>query len=187
MHLLLRLLLFSLPFILDTREFHTMWKSVLFRCGALFGTARAPSCSAPAIQSLLPPGSSVNFAYPLKAGDTFKVPAGDLGYPRNPVGLPALCAVSVQVQSISNSSYGLGLFLPEDWNGRFLAVGNGGFAGGINWWDMVRKYQLIPSYMYPLTKIGSWHPLRVCNNVDGYWTQFFIRRWLLGIPEPCKY
>ena len=26
-----------------------------------------------------------------------------------------------------------GAFLPDDWNGRFAVVGNGGQAGGVNW------------------------------------------------------
>jgi feruloyl esterase len=97
------------------------------------------SCSAASIQAALPAGASVNFAYPVAANATFEVPKGDTGYPNNPVNLPSLCAVSVQVKSIGNSTYGFGLFLPEEWNGRFLAVGNGGFAGGINWVDMVSR------------------------------------------------
>ncbi|KAF2790461.1 feruloyl esterase B precursor [Melanomma pulvis-pyrius CBS 109.77] len=113
-----------------------MRTDTLLRYGALAGAAHGLDCSVKAIQACLPEGASVNFAYPLGAGSTFTVPSGDLGYPTNAVGLPALCAVSVQVQSIMNSSYGLGLFLPQAWNGRFLAVGNGGFAGGINWLDM---------------------------------------------------
>lgn len=114
-----------------------MRTDTLLHYGALAGAAHGLGCSVKAIQAVLPKGASVNFAYPLDAGSTFNVPSGDLGYPTNAVGLPALCAVSVQVQSIKNSSYGLGLFLPQAWNGRFLAVGNGGFAGGINWLDMV--------------------------------------------------
>ncbi|RYP15292.1 hypothetical protein DL765_005816 [Monosporascus sp. GIB2] len=38
-----------------------------------------------------------------------------------------------------SSSFRFGLFLPDAekaWNRRFLAVGNGGFAGGINWLEM---------------------------------------------------
>ncbi|KAF2864781.1 feruloyl esterase B precursor [Massariosphaeria phaeospora] len=103
---------------------------------ALFGAVQALDCSPSAIQSALPSNANVNFAYPLQAGSTFEVPEGDTGYPTNPVELPALCAVSVQVESIGDSTYGFGLFLPEDWNGRFLAVGNGGVAGGVNWLDM---------------------------------------------------
>lgn len=108
-----------------------------FSAGALFGAAGALECSLSSIQSILPSNVSVNFAQALPANSTFQVPEGDTGYPVSPVNLPPLCAVSIQVESIENTTYGFGLFLPENWNGRFLAVGNGGFAGGINWADMV--------------------------------------------------
>lgn len=108
--------------------------------GALVSAVRALDCTPSSIQSVLPLNASVNFAYPVAANSTFQVPKGDTGYPTNPVGLPSLCAVSVQVDSIGSSTFGFGLFLPDDWNGRFLAVGNGGFAGGINWLDMVRTF-----------------------------------------------
>jgi feruloyl esterase len=116
-----------------------MRKSTFLSFGAVLGTANASAkCDPSIIEAALPQGASVNFAYPLAANSTFEVPKGDTGYPTNAFSLPALCAVSVQVQSIANSTYGFGLFLPADWNGRFLAVGNGGFAGGINYVDMVR-------------------------------------------------
>ncbi|KAF2477627.1 feruloyl esterase B precursor [Lindgomyces ingoldianus] len=102
----------------------------------LRSTVGALDCSPSAIQSTLPANANVNFAYVLPANSTFQVPQGDTGYPIKPVGLPAVCAVSVQVLSVGNTTFGFGLFLPESWNGRFLAVGNGGFAGGINWLDM---------------------------------------------------
>ena len=116
----------------------------LLSYGALLGASHALNCSFSAIQSALPATAIVNFAIPLTANSTFQVPLGDTGYPTNPVGLPALCAVSVQVLSIGGSTFGFGLFLPEDWNGRFLAVGNGGFAGGINWLDMVNSSDHVP-------------------------------------------
>ncbi|CAK7200144.1 hypothetical protein SEUCBS139899_002834 [Sporothrix eucalyptigena] len=50
-----------------------------------------------------------------------------------PTNLPPLCAIIVNVTSSPSSSYRFGLLLPNFWNSRFLAVGNGGFAGGINW------------------------------------------------------
>jgi feruloyl esterase len=113
-----------------------MKHSTLLSFGAVFGTANA-KCDPDTIQAALPEGASVNFAYSLAANSTFEVPKSETGYPTNAYGLPALCAVSIQVQSISNSTYGFGLFLPDAWNGRFLAVGNGGFGGGINYVDMV--------------------------------------------------
>ncbi|KAI1333623.1 tannase and feruloyl esterase [Xylariaceae sp. FL0016] len=62
--------------------------------------------------------------------------ANDIAYPTNATHLPALCVALVNVTSSPTSSYTFGLFLPDDWNSRFLAVGNGGFSGGINWYDM---------------------------------------------------
>ncbi|XP_014551661.1 hypothetical protein COCVIDRAFT_30823 [Bipolaris victoriae FI3] len=111
------------------------WKS-LFSYSVVFGGAQALDCSPSSIQSVLSANASVNWAYPLQENSTLQVPKGDTGYPTNPIGLPALCAISIQVQSIGNTTYGFGLLLPELWNGRFLAVGNGGFGGGINWEDM---------------------------------------------------
>jgi feruloyl esterase len=114
-------------------------KQTMLGSAALVGAANALNytCSPSAIQAALPAGASVNFAYSVAANATFQVPVGDTGYPQSPPNLPALCAASIQVQSVDNTTFGFGIFLPEEWNGRFLAVGNGGFAGGINYADMV--------------------------------------------------
>ncbi|KAH7408651.1 tannase and feruloyl esterase-domain-containing protein [Phaeosphaeria sp. MPI-PUGE-AT-0046c] len=101
-----------------------------------FLTAANAKCDPNTIQAALPVGATLNFARPVAANATFEVPKSQTGYPTSPQNLPSLCAVSVQVQSIGNSTYGFGMFLPDDWNGRFLAVGNGGYAGGINYLDM---------------------------------------------------
>ncbi len=63
--------------------------------------------------------------------------AADIAYPINATNLTALCAAIVNVTSSATSSFTFGLFLPESWNQRFIAVGNGGFFGGINWLSMV--------------------------------------------------
>lgn len=73
-----------------------------------------------AIRGTLPEGASVEFVRPVAENGTFEVPPGNIAYPVDPIALPALCAASVRVQSPKNTSFGFGLFLPNDWNGRFL-------------------------------------------------------------------
>jgi feruloyl esterase len=60
----------------------------------------------------------------------------NIAYPTNATNLPALCAIIVHVTSSLTSSCTFSLFLPDKWNNRFMAVGNGGFSGGINWYSM---------------------------------------------------
>lgn len=96
----------------------------------------AANCTPSTLQQYLPENAQVAFARAVAADGTFEVPAGDIAYPTSPTKLKALCAVEVNVTLSDNSAYSFGLFLPDDWNNRFLAVGNGGFAGGINWLAM---------------------------------------------------
>lgn len=51
-----------------------------------------------------------------------------------PAGLPAFCRVSLKIGPVPDSEIAVEVRLPiEGWNGRFIAVGNGGTAGQINW------------------------------------------------------
>ncbi|KAK5117672.1 hypothetical protein LTR62_005095 [Meristemomyces frigidus] len=99
-------------------------------------TTAAFDCSPAAFRSVLPNNASVEFAYSIGQNGTFNVPSGDVAYPTSPTQLPQLCAVQLCVTSSPSSAFCFGLYLPQDWNERFLAVGNGGFAGGVNWLDM---------------------------------------------------
>lgn len=94
-------------------------------------------CAASAFTAALPQGASVELAYPVPGGGSFGEGPSNLGYPLNATNLPELCAVIIRVSS-GASAYRFGLYLPapDDWNGRFLATGNGGFLGGIDWVDM---------------------------------------------------
>ncbi|KAL2268262.1 hypothetical protein VTJ83DRAFT_3108 [Remersonia thermophila] len=73
-------------------------------------------------------------------GEAGEVEGANPAYKTNPTDLPALCAVTVKVASSTGgggrSSYRFGVFLPEAWDRRLLVVGNGGWAGGVNWLDM---------------------------------------------------
>jgi feruloyl esterase len=97
----------------------------------------AMSCSTAAISSLLPSGAKVNSVTLVPAHGTYgQGIVADPEFPTNTTNVPELCAVYVNVVSSSVSSYNFGLFLPSQWNSRFLATGNGGFGGGIAWPEM---------------------------------------------------
>ncbi|MBN1238536.1 MAG: tannase/feruloyl esterase family alpha/beta hydrolase [Gammaproteobacteria bacterium] len=57
------------------------------------------------------------------------------------VSLPAHCRVAAVLSPTDDSHIEMELWLPEDWNGRFLALGNGGWAGNISFGAMARGLQ----------------------------------------------
>ncbi|KAI0146860.1 Tannase/feruloyl esterase [Xylariaceae sp. FL1272] len=107
-------------------------------CNSTAGQRRqdADRCEPSTFTPILPDDSRIERAEYVEAGSTYGEGIANLGYPIQPTNLPALCAVIVLVATSATSAYRLGMFLPSEWNNRFLAVGNGGFAGGINWLDM---------------------------------------------------
>lgn len=96
----------------------------------------AAACSIEALQAALPSDATVLVAQHVPQGGSFGEGAADIPYPTNPTNLPETCAVIVNVTSSQSSSFRFAIFLPTEWNGRFLQVGNGGFAGGINYLDV---------------------------------------------------
>ncbi|KAI1359145.1 putative ferulic acid Esterase/Feruloyl esterase [Xylaria arbuscula] len=94
------------------------------------------SCDVSKLTQVLPDNAKIERLEALEAGSTYGEGTANLAYPIQPTNLPALCAVTIAVASSATSSYRIGLFLPAEWNNRFLVVGNGGFGGGINWIDM---------------------------------------------------
>jgi feruloyl esterase len=55
--------------------------------------------------------------------------------------LPAHCRVTAILSPSDDSSIEMALWLPDDWNGKFLALGNGGWAGSISYAAMARGMQ----------------------------------------------
>jgi feruloyl esterase len=73
----------------------------------------------------------------VSSNGSFGVPESFGGLtPQFSTGLPDLCAVQVNGTSSDTSSYTFALFLPSEWNSKFLATGGGGAAGYINFLDM---------------------------------------------------
>ncbi|KAH7033639.1 feruloyl esterase B precursor [Microdochium trichocladiopsis] len=125
------------------------------------------ACDPESIASILGqnhPEVTINFAEPVAEGGSFGgAGQGNIPFPANATGLPALCAVSVNVKSSATSAYNFGLFLPDQtWNERFMTGGNGGFGGGINWPDMGRYSK----YGFASMSTDTGHS---SNPLDGSW------------------
>ncbi|KAK3384885.1 tannase and feruloyl esterase-domain-containing protein [Podospora didyma] len=106
-------------------------------------------CDKASFTPILPSGATLEQVTAVPEGGSFGEGAANIPYPTNPTDLPELCALTVRVVSSPTSFYRFGLFLPAAWQGRFLAVGNGGFAGGINWLDMA------PGAHYGMATVSS--------------------------------
>jgi len=87
--------------------------------------ASAATCESLAALSLL--HTTITKAEAVRAGE-FKPPAG-----RAMQNIPAFCRVAGTLKPSADSDIRFEVWLPEKWNGNFDGVGNGGFAGQINY------------------------------------------------------
>ncbi|KAK1718931.1 hypothetical protein BDP67DRAFT_486214 [Colletotrichum lupini] len=85
-------------------------------------------CSLESITEVLPPGVSINYVNFVAENGTF----GDKAAVGNATALPQGCTVGVNLISSATSSYNFALYMPTNWNSRFMATGNGGFGGFTN-------------------------------------------------------
>ena len=72
------------------------------------------------------PGSTITAAEAIAAGSYKTAPAG------NGLQTPAFCRVAATLRPTSDSSIDVEVWLPDNWNGKYQAVGNGGWAGAIS-------------------------------------------------------
>ncbi|KLU81119.1 feruloyl esterase B [Magnaporthiopsis poae ATCC 64411] len=141
--------------------------------GGLGGVSyRANTCQAATFSALLPANAVVENVTSVPEGGSFGEGADNLPSPTNPTGLPQLCAVIIKVVSSPSSSFRFGMFLPTapgKWNGRFLAVGNGGFGGGISWRQMAES--------------GPHHGFATLSTDTGHNSTALQAEWALHKPE----
>jgi len=104
--------------------------SAIILCLAANNQARAGSCES--LTSLALNQATVTAATSVPAG-TFTPPAlpGATTPPTPIPNLPAFCRVQITSTPTSDSEIGIEVWLPDGWNGKYLQVGNGGFAGNI--------------------------------------------------------
>src|SRR5271166_6468378 len=99
---------------------------VLFAVPSLAG---ASSCES--LTSLTLPDTTITSAQPVAAGE-FTAPAGGPPAAMNFKRLPAFCRVSATLAPSKDSDIKIEVWLPASgWNGKFQAVGNGGWSGSI--------------------------------------------------------
>jgi feruloyl esterase len=92
--------------------------------------AAATTCER--LSSLAFPDATITAAGTVEAGQ-FVNPGGKAGNPAFAT-LPAFCRVTAVLKPSSDSHIDMEIWLPLDkWNGKFQAVGNGGWAGAITY------------------------------------------------------
>ena len=109
----------------------------IFLAAALSIPNHGVSCND--LKSLDLPDTAITSSEPVAAGpfvrpkDAFRVP-GTENTP--PLRLPAYCRVKMVLQPTTDSHINVELWLPaKNWNGKFMATGNGGWAGTIQGYD----------------------------------------------------
>ena len=98
------------------------------------------------------------------AGDRVNISA--IFQPIDTTALPAFCRVELAIttNATSNSTTLAEVWLPEDWNGRFLTVGNGGFSGGGN--DSLICFWTIGLLISTFQWLSrTWHLLQLSKDV----------------------
>jgi feruloyl esterase len=137
-----------------------MFYRVLVVLGACALTAAAQT-ACDGLTKLMLPGVTVTSAVAVSAGP-FTLPAGR-GAPASPI-MPSFCRVIGFVRPEVNFE----VWLPANWNRKFLMVGNGGLAGTISFSAMVAPLQR--GYATASTDTGH-----VADN-DGHWAQGHMQR-----------
>jgi feruloyl esterase len=98
----------------------------------MFGATPAGAATCESLTGLSLPNTTITLAQTVSAG-TFTPPGSTAGQP-NPslADLPAFCRVAATLRPSSDSDIKIEVWLPTaNWNGKYQAVGNGGWAGSI--------------------------------------------------------
>jgi feruloyl esterase len=111
---------------------------ILVAVPALAVPPLAANCDS--LASLNIPGATITLAQGVEAG-AFAPPSGDASAFKN---LPAFCRVAATLKPSSDSEIQIEVWLPEaaTWNTKFLANGNGGWTGSINYTSLANALRL---------------------------------------------
>ena len=99
----------------------------------VIATAPASAATCESLASLALPGATITMAQPVAAGAFTPPPGGRGGAANQFADLPAFCRVAATLKPSSDSDIKIEVWLPASgWNGKFQAVGNGGWNGNID-------------------------------------------------------
>jgi feruloyl esterase len=107
----------------------------LFAAGAFAQSAgTVPSKPCESLKSFSLANATITAAEPVPAGPFQAQSPGSGGPPSPAVTLPAYCRIAAVLTPSADSHIEMELWMPAaDWNGKFEAVGNGGFMGTISY------------------------------------------------------
>ena len=97
----------------------------------------APSATCESLAKVALPNATITSAEDVAAGFTPPGGRGGRGRGGAPAApLPPFCRVTATLTPTPHSDIKVEVWLPLEWNGRLLEVGNGGWAGSINYGGM---------------------------------------------------
>lgn len=106
---------------------------------AMFGPAAAGAASCESLAALSLPETTITLAQSVGAGELTLPGATSPALAQQLKTLPAFCRVAATLKPTSDSDIKIEVWLPASgWNGKFQAVGNGGWAGVISYGAMAQ-------------------------------------------------
>jgi feruloyl esterase len=107
----------------------------------MYGHALNAAASCESLSSLVLPNTSITLAQMVPAGG-FTLPGMGPATVQQFSRLPAFCRVAATLTPSSDSDIKIEVWLPAlAWNGKFQAVGNGGWAGAISYGALASALQ----------------------------------------------
>jgi len=105
------------------------------------GAQQRMSCEALSSRSL--PNTTIASARTIRSSTDLQLPSGGRpGADQALQGVPAFCSVAATLRPSPDSEIKIEVWMPvENWNGKFQAVGNGGFAGSIEYAAMAQALE----------------------------------------------
>src|ERR1700730_17950494 len=100
--------------------------ALLASCAGVHTASAGTPTSCLSLSNFSYPNTTINGATPMPGGPYVAPDAWHLAF----TNLPAYCDVYATIKPTSDSSINVHVWLPANYNGRYLGTGNGGYAGG---------------------------------------------------------